>query len=442
MVNCMKTLNKKNNITKEELIKDLYFACKHPGNFKIGIEYERITIDKNNQSVNYYGDNGIKKLLEKFSLKYNWDKILDCDNLIGIEKDKTTITLEPGGQIEISLSPQKSLADIEINLEDLKNRIDIEAKNLGINILEYGITPASKIKDIDIIPKRRYLTMSNYLPLNLALVMMKQTSGIQVIFDYESEEDAIKKLALSSKLSPIVTGIFANSPIYEQKDSGYKSYRAYAWCHTDNNRCGIISSKLFNYFSFSDYIDKVFNIPMIFIVRNNRIINIDGKITFKTFYESGYQGFQATKDDFLLQASLFFPDVRLKNYIEIRNHDCQKGKLKYAIPALYKGLFSSYKSLSEASEILKPFSYDDIKIAQENSAKSGLEAKIGDYKISDISKEILKLAYDNLDYTDQKYLEPILEINYDNLSPADIILKNWYGSWNQNFSKFINYLKS
>lgn len=433
-------------ISKKDLTKLYESGCKTRDDFKIGIEYERLLINKDSyKAVSYYGENGIYRLLRQIAYNDEWGYITDFESITGLKKGDTTITLEPGGQFEISLTPQKTVGNIQKEIEKLDKKILPIAKKLGITFLNYGISPLSTYREIDFIPKKRYEIMSKTLAGDLLQNMMKETASIQVSMDYESEQDAMKKLKLALKLSPVVSAMFANSPIYNGCNSMYKSYRALSWLLTDNNRCGLVHKKLFDNdyeFCFGDYVDTLLNIPMLYIIRDNNIIEINQKITFDKFIKEGYENYIATIDDFKLHSNIYFPEARLNTYIEIRNHDSQVGALKYAIPAIYKGLFYNNKSIAETLLLFKKFKYEDFAYARESVPRQGLNAKLGDYKVSDIAKEIINIAYTYLykeGKDDHKYLEPLKLLTFNDCCPADIILKNWHEKWEGNFNSFIQY---
>ena len=428
------------SITKKDILDTFYnFAPKTQ--LQIGAEIERLPIDKKGFAAKYSNPqkNGVKEALEEISKSYNWDKIIDDGVLIGLKKDGSTITLEPGCQVEISLEPQKTVADLKSEYEKIDKQIQPIFKKFGITLLECGISPKSTSKEIEVFPKKRYQYMAKYLKGELAPSMMRETAGIQAAVDFKDEQDAIKKLRIFTKISPVMTAMFANSPIKEGKQTGYKSTRALAWLNTDNDRCGLISPKLFdkNYnFTFEDYMETVLDIPMLYISRPlsaencrncttspfKKDILINGKITFKEFLEYGYNGIYPELKDYEIQQSLFFPEVRLKNYLEIRNHDCQKGELKYSIPAIYKGLAYNDNVLNSLEELFDEFSYEDVMNARQNVPKYALEAKFGGEKILDLAKEIIKLSKEGLkNDSDIKFIEPIEELINQNLCPADLI---------------------
>ncbi|MBQ7450361.1 hypothetical protein IJS77_03000, partial [bacterium] len=374
MLNQIKKEHQK-TLTKRDILRSFYSFAPNI-QMKIGMELERLPIDRDKLAVKYYGKNGIKELLEEISSVCGWGKLYNNQVLVGLKKGETTITLEPGCQFEISLEPQKSVVELKNRIEKIDEEIQPVLNHFKIKLLEYGISPYSTSKEIEVFPKKRYQYMAKYLPGVLASSMMRETAGIQVAIDFKNEEDAIKKLRIFTKISPVMTAMFANSPIKGGKNTGFKTNRALAWLKTDNARCGLISKKLFdkNYeFRFEDYLDRVLDIPMLYISRpkilsnghgitcpiNNDII-INGKITFREFLQHGYDGFLPIMNDYETQQSLFFPEVRLKNYLEIRNHDCQKGDLKYSIPAIYKGLAYNEQILNSLIELFDEFSYEDV----------------------------------------------------------------------------------
>ena len=282
--------------------------------------------------------------------------------------------------------------------------------------------------------------MASYLWGILSDVMMRETAGIQACFDFDSEEDAMQKFRIANMLSPIVTAMFANSPIRGGVETGYKSFRALSWLNTDNERCGF-ALNLDEDFSFEKYIDSVLESPMIFLNKDDKCINLDGKMNFEQYMKSGYQGFEADIEDFRLHANLYFPEVRLRNFVEIRNHDCTS--MPYSVLAIYKGLLYSDSAMSELEELFKPYCHNDFVELRYAVPKNALQSAFKNHFAYDLSKEILKIAEKSLiemQTGEEKFLEPIKELTLQNLCPADIILRNWNGKWDRDISKLIKYL--
>ncbi len=444
----MKTKDLKFNNIKElksDICKDFYNAFKTTNDFKIGMELERLPVyKKTSETVNYFGENGLYRMLRQFAYSDEWQYITDLTFINGLKKGLSTITLEPGGQTEYSLTPQKTIFELKNEVVTLDKKLAPILDYLGMSMLEYPISLKTDGKDIEIIPKRRYQTMAKYMNGERSFSMMRETAGIQVAIDYKDEADAMKKLKVSMMLAPFATAVFANSPIRCGKITGYKSTRALAWLKTDENRCGLISEKLFSEdFSLNDYIEKVLSVPLLFIQRDDKIIEVGGKFDFETFLKEGYNNFYATKDDYNLHSTLFFPEVRLKNIIEIRNQDTQKGEFKYCIPAFYKGILYNEKAMNNIFELLKDFSYEDFVRLRQEVPKSGLLTKIKNKKLLDYAKIILEESHMELrkqQTNEEIFLEPIMELINDGLCPADLILKEWNKS-KQNINSLIDYVK-
>ena len=434
--------------TKERVeyqdIREIYTAgCKSKSDLKIGLEYERLPVSsQSHNAVDYYSEAGICNFLRTFAKYENWDYITDDYNIIGLKQGHDTITLEPGCQLELSLEPQKTIQDLEKKVEMLNKAMQPVLLKMGIKLLNYGVSPVSTHKNIKLIPKKRYELMAKYLWGILSDVMMRETAGVQGTFDFISEEDAMKKLKIANMLSPFITAMFANSPIRGGVDTGYKSFRALSWLNTDNERCGFCN-KFQDDFSFDDYISYVMETPVIFINRENGPIKVNGKINFKEFMLSGFEGYDATLDDYLLQANLCFPDVRLRNFVELRNHDCGKKQTPYAILAIYKGILYNPDTMDEVLELFSDAKFSDFSELRYNVPKTALNAKFRNYFVKDYAKEILYIAEKSLieqNCGDEKYLDFIKEYTLNGLTPADIIIKNWYEKKKKNIDKLIDFV--
>ena len=437
-------LNLNTNVLKKSDILKLYKnGFTQPVDYKIGLEYERLPISKTSfKAVDYWGKNGVAEILSDFAKINHWDYIVDENNVIGLAKEHDTITLEPGSQIEISIKPENTIFDLKKKINLINSSLYSIMANKDITLLNYGVSPYSTNKSIRLIPKRRYKIMANYLWGILSDVMMRETAGIQCCIDFKDEEDAMRKFKLANKLSPFMTAMFANSPIRGGVDTGYKSFRALSWLNTDNDRCGFYG-KISEEFSFEDYVDCVMKTPMIFVQRGGQPINIDGDITFEEYMKFGFGGIMPNIDDYELQANLCFPEVRLRNFIEIRNHDCVGGDLKYSVLAIYKGIFYDSTAMDECEELLKHLQYKDYSDLRFNVPKNALQTEIKNYLVLDYAKEIIKIAeksLKNIQTGENMFIAPLKELTLKGLSPADVILKKWNGIWGKDLRKLIKYL--
>lgn len=404
-----------------QLLDEFLLGCK--SSQKIGMEYERIPVSKYGKHViPYEGDFGMCELLKEFAKLEDWDYIKDGDSIIGLKKMHDTITLEPGCQFELSIEPQEYIRDLKSRIEKINGSLRYLLDEFEIELLNLGVSPRTTYKNIKLLPKRRYHVMANYLWGILSDVMMRETAGIQVGIDFSSEYDAMKKFRLANMMMPFATAMFANSRIRGGVDTGYKSFRALAWLNTDNERCGFATDFDKN-MCFKDYVSRLLDMPMIFINRNSECLCMNGRVTFKQFMEKGFEGFYPNIDDWKLHSNLYFPEVRLRNFIEIRNHDCVGEGLEYSVPALYKGIMYSKSALEEVEDILNKFSSNEIKELRYKVARSAVNAKINGKSIISICKELVEISYYTLKSEgegEEKFLEPLIKMLKKGKCPSDL----------------------
>lgn len=387
-----KTLDKKE-------IKNYYLSnCKPKNMHKIGLEYERISINSNTKKPDL---TGILKTIEEFSNKENWKLILDSGVLIGAKKEDSTISLEPGGQFEISLSPKNKISEIEFELNKILNSFDKIAKRNNIEFLTCGINPSETFENIKILPKKRYLIMADYFNKKSfhAHMMMRETAGIQINIDYESEEDAVLKFNFLNKILPFITGLFANSKIRNNENTGFESFRSEIWRLTDPIRCGEILLKING---FEDYIEKIINTPMILIEKNEEKIPIKN-MSFEEYSKNN----DVDLDNYLTHASLIFPDIRLKNSIEIRNHDTNSKDIALALCAFYKGLTKDADIIQNLNQKIN-LSEENIKeiryLASKFGAKFELENALPNYTVKKLLFELFNISKNNLSLEERDFL--------------------------------------
>ncbi len=434
----MQSLAEKNNInlkassrTKPLSISDIekFYLKNTTQDLKIGLEYERLSLDKYTLKTADY--ERVEKIIEHFATIQKWNLIYDDKTIIGAKDNLgSSISLEPGCQFELSLAPKKDIAVIDIEASRIIELLDKIADIYDIKFLGYGITPNTSADEIKILNKRRYKIMNDYLPNcskgELCPKMMRQTAGIQVNIDYKSSIDAYNKLKLFNILMPVISGLYSNSPIEDNNIKEYKSIRNNVWRFTGESRCNLFYKDIFNrlFFKqknvFKNYINQVLDTPMVFIERDNEYIELKGKITFRQFMKSGYMRYKANMNDYITHQSLCFPDVRLKNCIEIRNHDSNSLEYALALCALYKGL-----CLCNIEKLLKEFKFIDINSTDEyykSASVCGLDFSIKNVDAWDIVKKIHKIASEKLDSKEKAYLEPIQRLILQRKTPADILL--------------------
>ncbi len=343
-------------LTKNQLKEYFAGGFKKESEFKIGVEWEKIGVTRENaEAIRYSGDCGVEAILQALVKKFGWGPVFSGSHITALKKNDSSITLEPGGQIELS---GRKAARLEENASELYghlSEIKKVSEPMGVVWLGLGLQPVSAANQIEWVPKERYAIMRESLKNRgpLTYSMMKQTASIQISLDYASEGDAVEKLRLAMGLSPILTALFANSPVSEGRPDGFLSGRAHIWRHTAPERTGIIQKVFDGRFSLEDYLEYALSVPMLFIVRDSHWIPANG-MDFKGFMKKGLAGHASTPADWDLHLTTIFTEARLKSYLEIRSVDCQKTDLGLSAPALLKGIF--YDELSRK----KPGSWSRI----------------------------------------------------------------------------------
>lgn len=420
-------LKQKQSLKFEDII-GYYIKNQKQDNFKIGLEYERISLDKN--SFHQADFNNLFEIIKGFANINGWDLIYDNNTIIGAKLGNSSISLEPGGQFEISLAPNDNLDKIYLVLNNYVRQLDKLGEIYNTKFFAIGNNPKNCYQNLNILNKRRYKIMADYLfkKGKFAPVMMRETAGVQVNVDYKNSIDARRKIKAAILMSPFLTGFFANSPFRGGKLTNYKSIRALAWKYTGPDRCNLFYKDIIDNNQgsiYEQYANYILDVPMIFIVRDNKYIEIEGKITFREFMIKGYKGFSAELDDYLIHQSLCFPDVRLKNCIEIRNHDSQNLDIAVGIGAIYKGILYNDDALDNILDFLAPLNSEMLNKDGFLSAKFGVNYKVKELNLYayDIVKKILYLAQSKLNNNEQKYLDWLIDLINSKRCIADIILE-------------------
>ncbi|HEX8088910.1 MAG TPA: glutamate-cysteine ligase family protein [Blastocatellia bacterium] len=352
------------------------------------------------------------------------------------------LTLEPGGQIEFSGEPHRSLAETERVLGDYLEQLAQIAGANGVVIIAAGFDPIRGILEQKWIPKRRYEIMRPYLAQRgrRAWDMMCRTAAIQCNFDYADLGDLAKKFTLANRLGPVAAAIFANSPFEQGKLSGYKSTRYATWLETDQDRAGPSPLTLGDDFSVERFITYVRSVPMFFIRRGGRYISFAGR-SFNDFIANGAGPiFQ----DFTDHLSTIFTEARLKPHVEQRSMDCCSLEMTMAALAFWKGLMYSADSLERALAIVPKLDRDEFAALQLEVARHGLEARAGDGPVIRLAADSIELARAGLESIapgEARYLDVLEErVTRERISPADILIRNYNGLWNGDIRKVVEYL--
>lgn len=421
-------------LTKQDLVKHLVSGCKPKEKWRIGTEHEKFGVDLATLAPISYDQ--IAELLSSLSERFGWSPIMEKGNIIGLHLDGQNISLEPGGQFELSGAPLLTLhqtcAEVNSHLYQVKSI----AEEMGIGFVGLGFDPKHTLDEIPIMPKGRYKIMRNYMPKvgTLGLEMMFRTCTVQVNLDFESEQDMIDKFRVGLALQPVATALFANSPFLEGKPNGYLSYRSHIWEDVDNNRTGDLPFVFESDFGFEKYVDYALDVPMYFVYRNHTYLDATG-LSFRDFMEGKLELFPGqlpTMNDWENHLTTIFPEVRLKKYLEMRGADGGPWRRLCALPALWTGLLYDEQSLKSAVDLISDWSTEERAMLRKEVPKHGLKAKFRDGTVQDVAKEVLRLAKDGLERRGNRevnFLNALESIVETGKTPAEKLLELYETEW-------------
>ncbi|MFQ5702246.1 MAG: glutamate--cysteine ligase, partial [Acidobacteriota bacterium] len=316
-------------------------------------------------------------------------------------------------------------------LEAFVREVDETAAEMGIAFLGLGFHPFSDFHRIDAVPKHRYKIMAPYLGHrgHLAHGMMKATAGCQINLDYSSEDDAMEKMRVAMGVSSLVTAMCANSPLARGKESGFLSLRSHIWMHTDPDRCGLLPFVFRDQARFSDYADYALGVPMLFVVREGRWIDMTA-CTFRSFLEGGFRGLSATLDDWELHLTTLFPEVRLKSWLELRGSDSGPPDMILAQATLWKALLYDQRARRAAWRLVAGASPEQRLAFHRAVPRSGLHAKLAGRPAMELALELLEIAQEPLPPDEIALLDPLVRtVRERRRTPAEDILSHWSGAW-------------
>lgn len=429
-----------------ELIADLERGCKPETHFRIGTEHEKFPFFKaDNSPVPYHGEHSISALLHGMKDKLGWDAIMDGENIIGLAEPNGmgAISLEPGGQFELSGAPVKTLHETCRESNQHLAVLRSVAEPMGIGFLGVGGSPKWSLDETPRMPKSRYEIMTRYMPKvgTQGLDMMYRTCTIQVNIDFSSESDMRRKMALSQKLQPLSTALFASSPFTEGKPNGLLSWRGDIWRDTDNNRSGLLDFAFEANFGFERYVEWALDVPMYFIVRNGRYHDCT-HITFRQFMAGALKNevdaWQPTMGDWTNHLSTLFPDVRLKRFLEMRGADGGTWRRICALPSFWVGLLYDSAAMSDAEALTKDWSIADIHKLRNDVPSLALKAEIGGRSLLDVAQDVIAIARTGLqargnrnsDGRDESvFLMTLDEILAKKATFAEDLLALYHGRW-------------
>jgi glutamate--cysteine ligase len=431
--------------SRADLIEAMERGCKPAEQWRIGTEHEKHVFHTDPiRPVAYEGPQGIRALLAGIEAETGWTPFYDGDKPIGLRNHEVAggISLEPGGQFELSGAP---MADLHGTAAELREHLDVAkrvAAPLDIHFLGLGVTPLWPVDEICSMPKSRYAIMTKYMGETgtLGTSMMYRSATVQANLDFSSEADMVKKLRVSLALQPVATALFANSPFVDGRDSGFLSFRSEIWRHTDDDRTGMLPFAFEQGFGFEQYADHALDVPMYFVIRDGRYVNVAGE-SFRDFLDGKLPqlpGEKPTVKDWEDHLSTLFPEVRLKQFLEMRGADMGDRDHVVALSAFWTGLLYDDISLEAAWELVKDWTDEDREQLRRDVPRLGLDTPFDRSSLFDVAAQAVGISEAGLVRRNRLnaagrdetiYLKPLEETVRTGKAPAQRWLEKFWGEW-------------
>ncbi len=423
-------------------------GSKPASDWRVGAEHEKFGFyAKDHATIPYEGPNGIRALMQGLTDRFGWSPVEEGGKVIALSRNGASVSLEPGGQFELSGAP---LADAHLIRDETANHLEevrAVGSELGLGFLALGFHPTIRRDQAEIMPKGRYDLMRRYMPLvgNLGLDMMLRTCTVQANLDFGDEADMVAKFRASLALQPIVTALFANSPFTEGRPNGFLTARANVWTDTDPDRTGLLDFVFKPGFGFETYARYALDVPMYFVKRDGQYIDVAGQ-SFRDFMDgrlSGLPGERPTIKDWEDHTTTLFPEVRLKTFLEMRGADSGPLDMLAALPALWIGLLYDDAALAAALALVRDWSMDDLQGLRRDVPRLGLKAQVAGRSVRDVAVDVVAIAKQGLaarkrasDAANDEtgHLEVLEGIADSGVTLAERWLEKFHGEWGGNIA--------
>ncbi|TNE40935.1 MAG: glutamate--cysteine ligase [Alphaproteobacteria bacterium] len=429
--------------SKAQLVEFAESGCKPPEKWRIGTEHEKFgfTLDGHNP-LPYEGPQGIRTMLEGLQ-RFGWKPDFEGENVIALSKEGCSVSLEPGGQLELSGAAVENLHETCSEVHTHLAQVREVGDEMGVGFLGLGFSPKWTRSETPIMPKGRYGIMKKYMPTrgDHGLDMMFRSCTVQVNLDYASETDMISKFRTSLALQPLATALFANSPFTETKPNGHLSHRSFIWTDTDPDRTGMLPFVFEEGFGFERYVDYALDVPMYFVYRNGTYIDVSGQ-SFRDFMKGelpGLPGEKPTLADWDNHLTTLFPEVRMKRFLEMRGADGGPWRRLCALPALWVGLLYDDAALASAWELVKDWTAEDRQRIRNDVITHALQTELpAGRKMLDLAKDVLDIAttglaarkrLDSFGENECHFLNALKTSVKMGKTPAEEMLERYNGAW-------------
>ncbi|MBI1206734.1 MAG: glutamate--cysteine ligase [Azospirillum sp.] len=412
--------------------------------WRIGTEHEKFAYRLSDlRPLPFEGPDGIGALLRGLT-RFGWQEVVEDGNLIALTKGAANISLEPGGQVELSGAPLESLHQTCAEVNEHLDQVRTINQELGIGMIGLGMQPKWPRDQIPWMPKARYRIMGRYMPTrgNLGLDMMTRTCTVQVNLDFADEADMVRKFRVGLALQPVATALFANSPFTDGKPNGFQSFRSQIWTDTDSDRCGDLPFVFEDGFGYERYVDYALDVPMYFVYRDGRYIDVAGR-SFRAFMAGKLPelpGERPLMTDWTDHLTTLFPEVRLKRFLEMRGADGGPWRRLCALPALWVGLLYDADALDAAWTLVRDWTPAERAQLRRDVPRLGLATPWRDGTVQTLAQEVLEIARlglrrraqgDSGGSNETGFLDPLIAIARSGMTPADELLERFHGAWKE-----------
>jgi glutamate--cysteine ligase len=421
----------------DDLLAPFFAACKPRERWRIGPEMEKFgVLESTRAPLPYAGERSVLRVLEHLVEHHGWTPEREHEGgpVIALERGGASVTLEPGGQLELSGAQSESVHEVCTELRTHMRELGPVSTEMGVRWLGVGFHPFAHVEDFQWVPKQRYGIMREYLPTrgSHAVDMMLRTCTVQVNLDYASEVDAMRKMRVALALAPATTAMLANSPWKEGKPHGGATYRGLVWLDVDPDRTGLLPSLWRRGARFDDYVEWALDVPMFLFKRAGQPIHNTGQ-TFRSFWKSGFAGHVPTMEDWTVHLNTLFPEVRLKRTIELRGADVQSIDMACALPALWTGVFYDDRALAEAEQLIDGWTHDEVAELRQRVWREGLRARFRGKPLAEVAEKLIAIADGGLERRgivnlntgkdERVHLARLRRLAGEGRTPADVLLE-------------------
>jgi len=440
--------------SRAQLAEYLEAGCKPRTDWRIGTEHEKFGYCRDtHKPLPYDGPRSIRAMLTGLAERFDWTPVEEAGNIIGLVKGGANVSLEPGGQLELSGAPLETIHETCDEVNEHLREVRSVAEDIGAGFIGLGAAPEWTHDEMPMMPKGRYRLMTDYMDRvgTHGKQMMYRTCTVQVNLDFGSEADMVQKLRVALALQPVATALFANSPFFEGRVNGYKSWRSRVWRDLDADRTGMLPFVFEDGFGFERWAEYALDVPMYFVYRDGVYIDALGQ-SFRDFLAGklpALPGETPTLSDWADHLTTIFPEARIKKFLEMRGADGGPWRRLCALPALWVGLLYDQGALDAAWDLVKGWDAETREALRVAASVDGLQAEANGVRMRDLACRVLEISEGGLRARarpgaggmipdETHFLNALKESVDSGRVPADELLEHYHGDWDGDISRIYN----